>query len=259
MKEMVAVTIPIYKETLTDFEILSLKQCIRVLNKYPIFFIAPQSLNIGNYEAYFKTSACNIERFDDAFFLNIAGYNKLLLDIFFYRRFSQFRYILIYQLDAYVFADKLSEWCDKNYDYVAAPSITFEEGSPGTKEAGGMRFLSRYKYVYEVLNKCHISNYKFRHIENGGFSLRKVSAFIALLSLLKKKAKKWPLNEDTFFMYWFNILFFWFSIPDELSALPFSFERNPRNCYKLNNSKLPFGCHAYLKYDFDFWKPFIVE
>jgi hypothetical protein len=31
----------------------------------------------------------------------------------FYERFLDTKYILIYQLDAFVFKDELQEWCDK--------------------------------------------------------------------------------------------------------------------------------------------------
>jgi hypothetical protein len=36
-------------------------------------------------------------------------------------------------------------------------------------------------------------------------------------------------------------------------ALEFAFERYPRKCFKLNNHNLPFGVHAWEKYDKSFW------
>lgn len=258
MKELVAITIPIYKQTISEHELVSLTQCFNILSKYKIIFFAPASLNTAFYENFCRNKIdFTIERFADDYFTNIAGYNQLMLSTAFYKRFKKYKYILIYQLDAYVFKDELTYWCAKNYSYIAAPVLNFNGGTAGKKQKGGMQLLSRYTHVYNVLNFLHISNYKFRHIENGGLSLRKVSNFIILLTFFRKRAKKWPINEDTFFMYWFNILFFLFKLPEELTALKFSFEQNPKKCYKLNNKKLPFCCHAFNKYDPDFWNTFI--
>lgn len=41
----------------------------------------------------------------------------------FYLRFRQWEYLLIYQLDAYVFQDELMDWCNKGYDYIGAPFL----------------------------------------------------------------------------------------------------------------------------------------
>jgi hypothetical protein len=41
-------------------------------------------------------------------------------------------------------------------------------------------------------------------------------------------------------------------------ALKFGFECVPRYCYRLNNNELPFGCHAWEKYDKKFWEPFLL-
>lgn len=40
-------------------------------------------------------------------------------------------------------------------------------------------------------------------------------------------------------------------------AMKFSFEVHPEVLYELNDKQLPFGCHAYLKYNPEFWKKFI--
>jgi len=73
-KNLVSVVIPIYKEIPNELEIISLKQCCKVLGHYPNRLIAPFKLNTEYYEKI----CCNIkdlvvERFDDAFFENIVG------------------------------------------------------------------------------------------------------------------------------------------------------------------------------------------
>ena len=41
-------------------------------------------------------------------------------------------------------------------------------------------------------------------------------------------------------------------------ALKFSFERFPRYCFERNHYHLPFGCHAWHKWDRSFWEPYLI-
>jgi hypothetical protein len=42
-------------------------------------------------------------------------------------------------------------------------------------------------------------------------------------------------------------------------ALQFSFEREVRECYRVNHNRLPFGCHAWETHDVLFWQPIFKE
>lgn len=90
----------------------------KVLQHYPIIFVAPDSLH-----ADYFTSEDQIERFDDAYFKSPKTYNKLLINPLFYERFVAYEFMLIHQLDAYVFKDELEKWCNKGYDYIGAPKL----------------------------------------------------------------------------------------------------------------------------------------
>jgi hypothetical protein len=48
-----------------------------------------------------------------------------------------------------------------------------------------------------------------------------------------------------------------FRRPKAKEALHFAFEMEPRKAYKMTNHKLPFGVHAWEKYDAEFWKEWI--
>ena len=61
MSKRVVIIIPVYKNTLNANEAKSLAQCKKVLQQYPIIFVAPESLH-----AEFFTSEDQVERFDDA-------------------------------------------------------------------------------------------------------------------------------------------------------------------------------------------------
>jgi hypothetical protein len=66
-------------------------------------------------------------------------------------------------------------------------------------------------------------------------------------------------NED---VLWSNMLRYShvrIKTPNFEEGLGFSFERSPRYLYEQNGNKLPFGCHAWLKHDLEFWKPHIEK
>ena len=271
-KEEVAVVVPIYKSVLTPDEALSLQHLRQYLSRYPRFFLAPASLELESQDFYVK-------RFADEYFTDVSTYSALLLSDEFYRAFGNYRYILIYQLDALVFSDQLLDWCAKGYDYVGAAWIV--PPAPGF-----------------VATPC---------VGNGGFSLRRVEAFLRVLNsktyfqepaeywtnfragkslwqkvrhlprwLLKTfrafngarwEAARWSRNG--FSAYGPNEDLFWslrashydpdFRIANVDDALQFAFELEPRKCYAMNNYELPFGCHGWAKYDREFWEPFLLE
>jgi hypothetical protein len=230
-KNKVAVVIPIYKTEMDDFEQISLAQCLSVLGKHPIIFVKPESLV---FSVSRPDLAIEYVSFPDHYFKNIAGYNQLLISKEFYTRFLDFEYILIHQLDAYVFVDQLLDWCAKGFDYVGSPYL-----EPGHQLSN---FLDKRRIVL-----------------NGGLSLRKVRAALRFLTLYQAISKPWVGNEDALFsLHSRKLLHFipFCNLPTWNEALPFGFEQFPQYCYHLNNNQLPFGCHAFEKYDFDFWKPF---
>ena len=76
-----AVVIPIYKKSLEDDEALSLRQCFKILGNHPVIFVAPETLDLSNYKRICAEFLKDIfiERFEDRYFDNIHGYNKLML------------------------------------------------------------------------------------------------------------------------------------------------------------------------------------
>lgn len=271
----VVVVIPLYKAfaALDEEEVDALAQCLKKLGSHPISLVAPGSLSLHAYQEIFNKAAVSftVSRFDDQFFKDFAGYNRLLLSTGFYKKFKQYRYMLIYQLDCWVFRDELQYWCDKGYDYIGSPWFT-----EIVKYAPGQAFLG---------------------VGNGGFSLRNISKmhkvlmrvsrlrklyglwqklkleklirfnrFILRLNFHFKIGKFWelpgilddqPIQEDEYIGHRVAKAFADFTVPEPAEALKFSFEVNPRYLYTLNHEQLPFGCHAWKKHDPDFWKPFI--
>ncbi len=229
-KNDVIIVIPTYKEELSEFEQISLQQIHNILNEYNIAFAAPDNLNFYYGEQY---STHMIERFDAEYFADISGYNKLMLSDEFYMRFAKYSYILIAQLDAFIFSDKLLYFCNLGYDYIGAPWIH------------GTRY---YKDVYNIIH----------YVGNGGLSLRKVDRFIKWIDKCKYILEPYidEINEDVLISA-YGKEFLKIACFDD--ALQFSFDFDPRGSYLLNNSELPFGIHAWPRYDIEFCRPFIEK
>ena len=229
----VAIVIPIYKSTLTHNEEKSLLQCQRILGKHPIIFVAPNSLNL-NFLAKWDIEYSAI-RFEDQYFKSPKTYNKLLTNRKFYQAFLNYEFILIYQLDAYVFEDNLLSWCAKGYDYIGAPKL-------------------RNHHLTDKLSCEPI-------VLNGGLSLRKIKPIIRYITIYNLFFKEWLANEDMMFSFAQKrvyLLRFLLKLPHWKEALSFSIEKNPSISYEILG-KLPFGCHAWERYNPNFWKQFIPQ
>lgn len=252
------VVIPIYSNHLNSFEKISLNQIYRVLNNHPIVIIKPQTLQLDFLLSDFP--ALTFESFDDRYFDSISSYNRLMMSTEFYERFINCHYILICQLDAYVFKDELLHWCSKDYDYIGAPWLVrpmyqfplFQLTSWLKKEY--CKFFNR--------PNSQITHFK---VGNGGFSLRKVSSHLKATTQLKEviatylsHSKNHIFNEDVFFSVEVNKHGLAFTYPDYMEALQFSFDKYPALCYQLNKGDLPFGCHSWYKKRMKkFWFPII--
>ncbi|MFC0514577.1 DUF5672 family protein [Mucilaginibacter angelicae] len=251
---MAAVLIPVYKEQPAPQELLSLTRCLEILGGHPIIFVAPVQLNMAQYRAACDRFGLHFKavRFKDHYFEGIAGYNKLMLSAGFYKTFLDYQYILIYQLDAYVFRDELAYWCSKGYDFIGAPHM------PHENHQGEMQFLKGYSRLLAAVNRVLRTGYKVSNVGNGGLSLRKTKTCYRLLSALSKKVIAWGTNnEDGFFKYWGNLLRPLFSLPPDDVALRFSIEQSPSASLKKLGGRLPFGCHAFEKYEPATWEKHI--
>ena len=180
--DQIGIVIPIYKSDLSDREKISITQAFKLLKKNRIIFVAPQSLNVINYKRYFELSNHQLIRFNDKYFYQgLEGYNKLLLSEDFYKTFSEFSYILIYQPDAYVFRDELMEWCKEGYDYIGAPWLEDKDEKINLNGVGNggfsLRNIEKFLYIFskctiQTMNEKSKIKQRFYKIQNKIISLR---------------------------------------------------------------------------------------
>jgi hypothetical protein len=258
MLNKVAIIIPFYKNTISDYEKISLQQCQRILHQHPKIAIKPKMLKLPD-EAN-TVAFSDVVSFDDHYFEGLAGYNRLMLSSRFYKQFEDYEYILIYQMDCFVFKDELLHWCNQNFDYIGAPWLkkTYH------KNLAGLLILTISQYFSRQFNlqDNNIPNkYQFENkVGNGGFSLRKVSIFYDLCIVMAPVIKFYlsqtinQYNEDIFWSIEVNRQKRVLNVPSFQTALKFAFEVPPVKAHLIDEENLPFGCHDWDNY-VDFWRP----
>lgn len=253
------IIIPFYKHTLSAFEKIAFAQVTKVLSTHDIIAIKPHNLLLPpDVQPWPFTDVIS---FDDAYFKNVKGYNALMLAEEFYKRFLNYDFMLIYQLDAFVFSDQLMEWCEQGYDYVGAPWI-HKYDYPDMVKAIKSKIQHRWHLYFDVQIDGRPSRMQFENkVGNGGFSLRRVKKFHDLCVSMQDQIQKYlSLNDD----HYFNEDVFWgvevnrrkksINIPSYKKAVGFSVELFPERAVKINGGKLPFGCHAWDR-NLEYWQP----
>lgn len=244
----VAVVIITHKEKLNKEEKISLSFLEKNLRKYDKFLVISKShVNIDSKFNELKFKAIRLE---DKYFGTAKRHNDLMKSLEFYNLFRGYEYILKYELDSLVFKDELEYFCSLNYDYIGAPFI--------------MNNLKKIKDIRKIKQR------------NGGLSLRKINSFVNVLQNNKRGHNLWFIRYyiNNFLRYnFFRIRaviigklsiksifsigedIFWsigakeynpnFKVAPFYVSLSFSFENNVPLSFKMNNRRLPFGCHAF--------------
>ena len=265
MNDSVIIAIPIYKENLSTSEKNSLQQCLKIFPNKKIVFVAPKGLQVKDYNVQ-GLERCEVVYFNPSYFTNVAGYNRLLLSKHFYKSFNGFKFILIYQLDAWVFTDELDAWCKKNYSYVGAP--WFEDFSMGQNNEdlwavgnGGFSLRKTEDFLRVLASNHSVFSFNFlwsKYNKYSGLSKLLRLPKILFQHLFRNRTdylyEMFGENEDHYWSFHAKHLDNLFTIPTAEEAVSFAFECNPKKMFELNNQELPFGIHAWEKYDLKFVK-----
>lgn len=229
-EKRVVIVIPVYRSPVA-YESISLTQCVKVLGRYPIVLVTPESMDI---HPFLSMGAFGVERFADYYFESTNHYSELLLSEAFYRRFQSYEYLFIYQPDAFVFSDRLMEFCRMGDDYIGAP-------------------VPRWAW-----------RKRKQRVGNGGCSLRKVSSCLRILSEFpprdhsaeSAKEMRWTLPEDLYFAECAGNPKLDFHSPTLRQAMEFCVDFEVFGCYQKLPRWLPFACHAWQK-KLDVWQDII--
>jgi len=240
-------------------------QLNNVLREFSICIVAAYNFPVDDYVRIFKGQKIFIEYFKAEMLKTVSSYNCLCLSKKFYERFLGYKYMLIYQSDAYVFRNQLQFWTEQGYDYIGAPFYKNNRepfdmhhwmvGNGGfslraTKKCYALtKKIEFYHLLIKVFDTIRFKKLVFNFLIKLGFN----NLAIIQKIILNK------YNEDYVFGVLSKSLMKNFIVPPIEKAWQFSFEAHPSKLYTLNNNQLPFGCHGWEKYEPEFWVKFIYE
>ena len=90
-----------------------------------------------------------------------------------------------------------------------------------------------------------------------------IAKAVTHLTSVRGHARRWPdcnvrSNEDYFWSDEARRFDAGFCVAPFEAGLAFGFEAAPRLCLEFNDGRLPFGCHAWPRYDRKFWEPYLL-
>jgi hypothetical protein len=280
MKSLIVLIIT-HKPVLDKYEQISVSRCMTILSKYEIRFVVPQSMDITFYNNLFPK--IHFDFVPDICLSTYENFNKLKIDLNFYKRYRSFQYILFYEPDAYIFEDRLSYFINKKIDYVGAPWLQIEENNKMTFTGVGnggfclRKVETKFKLILALRASIYLEQFKM--FNDFGIIPRIPILLIRLIRNLSIKSEmelKFNYHEDGFWTislpdyldkriynsYFLKYLTKYFFTPNYKIAtisdsLKFSFETLPERLYEFCDFHLPMGCHAWNKKGTDFWLKFI--
>lgn len=254
------IVIPIWKKELDCVEQISLKRLKKVLiddkdeyNNIPdVYLVCPDGLDTSDYEKIYNSKELHInllkKEYDPKYFESTATYSQLCISYDFYKDFDKYEYMLIYQLDCYLFKDEIEAWCNKNYDYIGGPILSTDCG-------------------WDTVKKSRNGSEWVPYVGNGGLSLRKIETFKEITDPNGELRKKYNLTDEVLSKvrfedkYFCNDLynFYELDIPDWKEALHFALDMSIDVVYDYFKWQgQPMGIHSVDK-NIRWWKKVIPE
>ncbi len=272
--KLVAIVVPLSaRPALLPEEEVSLRHLRRFLGRYDIFLLAPPSSPL-------RIPGLRRMDFPAKFFGSAAAHNHLTYAPEFYRAFGEYRHVFFYHLDSLVFSDQLEQWCAAGVDYIGPPWIRCADTPWITRPRvgnGGFTLLN-VASALAVLRAMYLRDpfayWLHRFTRNGPRVepvlnlLRRLQRRFPRSRVISRPLEEWeqmrhpsPHNRNND-VFWSDKAAYYhpaFRVASLEQGLRFAFEACPRACFELNGGVMPFGCHAWARYDRAFWEPFLLD
>jgi hypothetical protein len=261
----VAIVTPIYRAHLEEDEWFTFNSISKHLPDFDHYIIAPVLLKKVTKRIPKKL---NWIYFKNEFFLSAESYNQLLISKCFFEAFAHYNYILIAQTDSLVLSDDLMRWVGYGYDYIGAPwgdNYQTHAGVDFVSVGNGGFSLRNVDSALRVLNtKISVIN-DYRHVKKPRwwywprirkmmFLLSRYCHLIPKITVEQHLKRHYRHAEDIFWGKYAKHFDPSFSVAPVAEALEFAFEADPSGSLQKTGGKLPFGCHAWARYDRSFWE-----
>ncbi len=263
--EHIAVVVPLYRKFLSPDENLAIKSFVHFLQGCDFYAVVPPELTdcVEGLPRNFRYTIFPASRFH-----NVLSYSRLLLSKEFYASFSKYKYILIAQADALVLSSELAFWMNRGWDYIGAPWAKDFKTQPGLEFEGvgnggfSLRNVSSALRVLDLKIPA-MPDYSmgppphwwhWKRIRKIMLFLNRFRSFLPEITVEQFLKKHFRGNEDIFWGKYAAKIDAEFKVASVDEAIRFAFESDPAGSYEKNDRKLPFGVHAWAKYDRGFWE-----
>lgn len=270
-KTSVAIVVPWPgHDRLTEHEKTSLRHLLHFLEGYDMYLIAP-------WWRRCRIDGLKTMRFRPRYFGSAGAHGLLLFSIGFYKKFIKYEHVMFYHLDSLVFSDELAEWCVKEHDYIGAPWFKCED-SPwvdNPRVGNGGFALLRVSKAIDALKARHRRLKGSRFVDlyvmwTPAFVVRWMEWLMICLPksrIIQRLVVEWRQfmdpaknnrNNDIFWSDQAKYFLPDFRVAPFEEGMRFAFEVAPRKCFQINGRRMPFGCHAWARYDRKFWEPYLL-
>lgn len=267
----VAIIVPMStRDDLTAEEEISLRQLRHYFGSYDKYLIVPDGSKLALDD--FITLP-----FSRRFFGSASAHGRMLNAPAFYQEFRDYEFVFFHHLDSLAFSDQLSEWCDTDIDYIGPPWIKCED-SPWVDRPrvgnGGFTLLrldSAFKVFENRYKQKPFTFWLDLFTQNANpamiGALEKMENVFPFSIIARRLLMEWRETEDPCNnnrnndVFWSDVAVRYypeFKVASLEDGLRFAFETSPRTCLEMNGGKMPFGCHAWARYDRAFWEPHLI-
>jgi hypothetical protein len=230
--------------------------------------LAPEHLDLGAYRELLP-SASDL-RVKPQWMASIKAYNQMMISPLVFNALAGFTHMILHEPDAIVLRDEIDYWCSQPFDYIGAPWFQgWKDPTPDAPTIGvGNSGFSFYRlatsrrvtvswrrwYPYSSVAKDLIQG-----LSGDRDRLRRGLIGLGSGGLLRGAHKLFDEHCDIFWSFIVPKLDTTFRIPPADIAVQFAWEVLPSRCMKMCRGRLPFGIHAWARYDYEFLRPHFLS
>jgi len=271
-RKRVAVVVPWSdREHFTADEEVSIHHLFHYLGVHDKYLLVPRG-------SRFSPLGFHVVQLPKRYFGSPSSHDRLLYKAWFYKLFLEYEFILFYHLDSLVLENNILRWCSGDFDFIGPPWIKCED-SPWVDVPrvgnGGFSLLRVSRAIEVLTNRYRMDPNTLIH---DWFSEFCPLWFVHVLTLalgnsgrvrfIDRLLEEWsesrcPTNHgrgnDQFWADKAVKYVSEFRVASLQDGLQFAFEVSPQTCYEMAGNRMPFGCHAWAKYDREFWLPHLLN
>ena len=262
------VVIPVHRPHPSPSEIVSLRQCGKVLVNRDVLILTPKHLDLGAYRELLPRAADL--RVESHWMASWKAYSRMMVSPLVFNALEGYTHMILHEPDAIVLRDEIDYWCNQPFDYIGAP--WFEGWEKPAADApligvGNLGFsfhrLSTSRRVMASSLRWHpysaVAKNLFQGLRGDKARLRQGMIGLGSGGRLRGAYKLFGGHCDAFWSIIVPNIDRGFRIPPAKIAAKFAWEVFPSRCMKMCGENLPFGIHAWFKYDFGFLMPHLLS